>query len=372
VLGENLMSSRLLIESERCVKEQPEDVERTLLENWSLLEEISEELVKNYAISNVILTGLGDSYFVALAARYAFEQFTDYVSLCEEGFEFTHYLGKIAKNSIVIIMSASGRTTTTLSAARRAKYKNATVISVTNSQNNLLTKLSDFNLITKAINPTGITTKTSTTALALLYGLTLSLGRFSGYLNNHRFETLKNELFSVTELMHQVLQDQETERMILQVTKQIARSPTISFVGGGPGFVTSLFVMSKMKELLWRSAIEVHQIEEFCHYPMLPIEANMPVGLCIQPGASRERALGLLAALNKLGAYTFGVCKKDDEEIKLNCPNVIEVPGITETFSPLLYRLPYQLLVLKMANEMKITSDGFRYGEILTDLIGYE
>jgi glucosamine 6-phosphate synthetase-like amidotransferase/phosphosugar isomerase protein len=200
------------------------------------------------------------------------------------------------------------------------------------------------------------------------------LGGYSGYLDSYRFEMLKNELFSVKELMYQVLQDQKNERKILQVAQQLIRfpPPNISFVGGGPGVVTSLFAMSKMKELLWRSSVEVHQIEEFCHYPMLAIEANKPVGLCIQSGASRERVLNLLTALNKLNAYTFGVCQKNDKEIKKKCPNIIEVPGITEVFSPLLYRFPYQLLVLSMAKEMKITADGFRYSEILTDLIGYE
>ncbi|MFX1518755.1 MAG: SIS domain-containing protein [Promethearchaeota archaeon] len=364
------MSSRLLKESERCVKEQPEDVERTLLENWSILEEVSTQIVEN-SPDVVILTGLGDSYFVALAARYAFEQFTDYISLCEEGFEFAHYLGKVTKNSIVIIISASGRTATTLSAARRAKNRTATVISVTNSQKTPLSELSDFNLVTKAVNPAGMTTKTSTTAMALLYGLSLSLGKCSGYLAPSRFEILKNELFSVKGLMHQVLQDQKIERMIIQLTQQLVRSPILSLVGGGPGFVTSLFLMSKVKELLWRP-VEVYQLEEFCHYPMLAIEAGMPVGLCIQPGSSRERMLNLLQALNEIKAYTFGVCKKDDYEIKKKCSNVVEVPEIAEIFSPLLYGLPYQLLVISMTKKLKITADGFRYGEVLTDLIGYE
>jgi len=365
------MSSKLLKESERCIKEQPEDVERTLLENWSKLEEVSAQIVEK-SPDNVILTGLGDSYFVALVARYAFEQFTDYMSLCEEGFEFTHYLGKTTKNSIVIIMSSSGRTATTLSAARRAKNKNATLISVTNSQKNPLSELSKFNLVTKAINPAGITTKTSTTAMAVLYGLALLLGRNSEFLEAYRFTALRNELFSASKLMNQVLQDQYVKKMINQVAKQLVESQNIHLVGGGPGYVISLFAMSKMKELLWRSSVEVYQIEEFCHYPMLAIEANMPVGLCIQPGASRERAFDLLTALNEVKAYIFGVCQRNDNEIKMKCPNIIEVPEITESFSPLLYRLPFQLLAISMAKNMKITADGFRYGEILNDLIGYE
>lgn len=364
------MSSKLLKESERCVNEQPEDVEQTLLENWPILEEVSITIAKK-SPDVIVLTGLGDSYFVALASRYAFEQFTDCISLCEEGFEFSYYLGKTTKNSIVIIISASGRTATTLLAARKAKSKNATIISVTNSRKNPLSELSDFSLVTKAKNPAGMTTKTSTTALALLFGLALSLGKNSGYLGTHRFEALKNELFSVKGLMQQVLQDHKNERIILQIAQQLVKSPTFSLVGGGLGFVTSLFAMSKVKELLWRP-VEVYQIEEFCHYPMLAIEAGMPVGLCFQPGASRERALNLLTALNEIKAYTFGVCKKDDQEIKKNCRNVAEVPEITEVFSGLLYRIPYQFLVLSMAKELNITADGFRYGEILTDLIGYE
>lgn len=72
--------SNFLKRIKSVVVKQPEYLEKTIKKSWDVSEEISESLLKKN-ISQILLTGCGDSFFAGIAGKYMFREFFQFFNL---------------------------------------------------------------------------------------------------------------------------------------------------------------------------------------------------------------------------------------------------------------------------------------------------
>jgi len=334
--------------------DQPTAIKNTLL--WL------EENIKNIDISpdninRVFLVGCGDSYFVALFGMYLFEKILKISSLAENAYEFLTYRKSIGKNDLVMAISASGRTSKTYSAAKYAKSKQAKVIALTNFENSPLAKISDHKLLTRVKNPFGPPTTTSTTALiALLY--------FTDYLSlssTNIIKTLEAMPSNLKKFIDDVMDDIDT------LSKLIAKHNRIYFIGAGPNYSTALFGMAKFREVAWYHSI-AFEAEEFVHYGMISIGKDDIIVLIANDIDSYKKIKEINNALHQIGSSNI-IITNNREIFEQN--HIISLPE-KDCFVSQIYSLIFlQLLALKTAMVKNLSVNNFRYGELLSKLIGY-
>lgn len=79
------------------VVKKPEYLEKTIKSSWKISEEISESLLKRN-ISQILLTGCGNSFFAGIVGKYMFRTFSNFSTFIEEALELAKYTKCTDKN----------------------------------------------------------------------------------------------------------------------------------------------------------------------------------------------------------------------------------------------------------------------------------
>ncbi len=325
--------------------------------------------ISKKTINHIFLIGCGDSYFAAVSGRYAVEKMSGLTTIADEALEFGRYR-KINDNSLVVAISASGKTPRILEACNYAKKQGAIIIGITNEEKSPLTEISNQKILTKVKEPFGVPSGTSSAALAAIYAFAIYLGKNRKNLNPEEFKKLEQQLLNLPKLVESTVYHPNNPSVTMRAARDFSEYRDFHFAGGGPGYGTALFGQVFMKELSWVHS-EAIEIEEFCHYQMMILEeGKTPVIMIAQPGKSRTRAIQILKELKNMNIPTYTVCEENDTELLNNSTYSVQIPkGLDEEFTTIQYMQPLYFLALHLASEKKITHEGFRYVETLSRLI---
>jgi len=305
-------------------------------------------------VENVYLVGCGDSYFVAIYGALLFEKFTNLQAQAFESYEFWKYKSNIWDKSVLVAISASGRTSKTIEAAKYAKKKGLKILAVTNDALSPLARILDLCIETQVTKPFGPPSATSTTAMLSLNMLTRELG---GVRIGSAESLIKWIESNMRTLLAQASKDAE-----MLVKKSYAY-----LVGAGPGFVSALFGGAKLREAAWLHSIPF-EAEEFSHYGMISIDQGDIVFLNAFKGESISKMRALSEALNSIKAKP--VILTNDTETRWS-GRVVELPQMDEFNIAIIATIYYQILAIETARKKKLPVIGFRYSKILSQLIGY-
>ena len=315
------------------------------------------------------ITGCGDSFFAGVAGKYMFRAFSGFAVFVEEALELAKYT-ECTDETVVVAFSASGRTARTLEAVRKAKSDGAQVVAITNEDDSPIARISDYMILTKVDEAFGSPTATSTTAMAACATLALWLGGKNGFLSDEEFEKFKEEIFSLPMKAEEVMSTRNM-RQNMEAAKKFSISEHVHLTGGGPCYSSALFGMAKMKELAWIHS-EAVELEEFCHFQMFSIGKDTPVIVFTHSDRSFNRAIQVLNVLRKIGALTYVVSDIENMELRKLSDYQIKMPEAYEALVPVINIIPLHFLAIHLAIERKITLEGFRYQDLIIELIGYE
>lgn len=339
-----------------AIVSQPRDLDATFRHGKVIIEELVEELDKS-SIERIFLTGCGDSLFVSEIGKFAFEELVEISAEAVPALELARYR-RLDRNCVVIASSASGRTSRTIEVAKKAKSKGAYVVGVTNEISGILAQLSDWLLLSRCSPPLGKSpSKTSTTALLLLFMLAIRLARRRHKINGTRNEQLMNQLKSLPSIVETGIRDNETR--VIETAKTLRNQENFQFIGGGPSLGVAKLGATKIKELSLGLG-EAVELEEFCHYQILVVEKNEAVVLVLPPGASYDRGLDVLEGLNKVGARILAV-SDDDEFMDKNTSVTFKIKGdLDEVFLSIPYMVPLQLFAYHLSVQKGRNPSWFR------------
>ncbi len=187
------------------LREQPAAVRETVVTQWDNIARLVGDFPQT--LNRVVMVGCGDPYFASEAAIYPFERWARLPTEATDALEFRFWREALVdENTLVLLISQSGKTIQVVEAARLARARGATVVGVTNSPDSPLAELCDHLLFTAGGPSYSFPTRTTTAAAAALFSLALQLGAARGRLSEEQASELRHLLSeTVPALMEQAL-----------------------------------------------------------------------------------------------------------------------------------------------------------------------
>jgi len=305
------------------INEQPEAIARTLNE---CSDEVSEaaKLLNN---SFIYVTGSGSSYHSSLVLSRALSKIAGLRATAIPASELPEWIPGELTNSSLVAISQSGESIDVINAVKafRKASNGSPVLSITNTRNSTLHKISDVSIITRAGEERAIAaTKTYTTQLAASYLLSLELAEIRG----KDIEELRKELEKVPIIIKEVLSKD------YKIYADTIREKEFGFIlGKGPNYPTALESALKLRE-----TANLHYVgysaREFLHGPIQLLTKGTPVFFIL--GSEIE---DIVQRVRSLGGDVINVDEGGD----------IELPKINYELSPIVAVVPMQLLSLEVS-----------------------
>ncbi len=329
----------------REIYEQPAGLRQTLAESGPAADALVRKLAGR--IERVVLVGCGDPHFLSYGAAYAFERFAGWPADPVDGLEFVLYGGqRLNPHTLLVAISQSGKTIQAVQAVRMARKAGAFALAVTNSPDSPVTEGADAVLITRCGPSLSFPTKTTTSALTLLFRLAIALGEAVGSLSSQQAAVLRRELEALPAHIKTML---KLEPRMQELATALSEREPISFFGTGPGYATALQGMAKLKETSQTRA-EAHQLEEFGHLHVFALRSGDPLFFVAPSQRTSARAREMAAYALDYGAACVALVPERDAPAwqPLNA-EVIALPAVDETLSPLVYVVPLHLFAYHLA-----------------------
>ena len=322
----------------------------------------------------IVIIACGTAYHAGLTARYIFEEFTDIPVSVDQSSEFRYRNPRVGKDTLVIAISQSGETADTLAGLREAKAKKAMTLSVCNVLGSSLAREAKGVIYTHAGPEIAVaSTKAYTAQLTILYLLALYFAEFRRTLTREKSRDLLEEFLRVPSLMREILDDYKKEekawadkahdfnkRYHEQLEKYFSSSPEkrkrspngfFLYLGRNINYPNALEGALKLKELSYIPA-EGYPAGEMKHGPIALIDEN-PWVICIAPQSKTyDKMISNMQEIKARNGLIIPIVSIGDTEIhKVNPFYVIEVPRVSEIFSPLMTIIPLQLIAYCIARE---------------------
>jgi glucosamine--fructose-6-phosphate aminotransferase (isomerizing) len=304
-------------------------------------------------ITQVVITGCGDSWFVGMAVKHVFESLLGVPCLAAQAFDYALYDHVSAGPSTLAIgLSSGGSTPAVMAALDRAKARGAFAIGVSNTAGSAVMTTFDLGLQVHA-RRSGWPTQSSTAAIALLSQLALGLAQ-----RNPASAVAQARLAGELALISgQAAAFASSQDALMQAAAgTFANAGSVLFTGAGPCFAAACFGAAKVRELCPVHAFAL-PLEEMHHY-RLPKKGDHLV--IVAPDApSRERAFDTVLVGEAVGARMVAVLGAPDREIAARVRHVVEVPHAAGLLAAITASVPLHLLAYHLAIAMAaVPADG--------------
>jgi glucosamine--fructose-6-phosphate aminotransferase (isomerizing) len=307
----------------------------------------------------IYLVGCGDSHYVGLATRLAFERWSGIATEALESLEFSRYAIESAPaGSWVVCVSNSGRVARTVECAIYAKQHDLFPIAVTYHADSNLAKASSATIPFRYTDVGfGPGTLSYLASLVGLYVVALRAGELSGKLDSAASASWLEKIQQQADVLAATITASEPAASELG-KKSDAQTP-VHIIGAGPNYGTALFGMAKMIEAARVSAVG-QELEEWAHEQYFCTGPGTVTMVIAPLGASSSRAREQLQAVRDMEGTAVVICSPDDTETASLADVVFPVPGFQdEALTPLAYCVPLELFAYYFASTKGLTMLGF-------------
>ncbi len=309
--------------------------------------------------TNVFTTGCGDSLYVAMATRFAFEKYSGLRTEAIEALEFSRYtVDYIPPASLVVSISAGGNKSRPTEALRRAQRFGATTVAVTGERQTPFSQAGNYMILQneyeyRVTPPEGEGTFKLGNYLASMismYVLALEIGLTKGVISRSDYDTAVAQILRAADIIPPTIQ--ANQATISEYATRVANAPAHYILGGGPSYATALFTAAKMFELPQLHGVPI-ELEEWAHEQYFLTRSGTPVLVIMPPGRSLDRAREQILGAKDLDAHVVAVCDAQDHETRELADQTFPILGeVAEEFTPLTYCIPGQLLALELSRAL--------------------
>ena len=289
------------------------------------------KIIELLTSKQIIFVSCGSSYFASVITKYWFEKHLNTSVKVEISSEFASNNSYINQNHFVIFISQSGQTADTMSAIESVRNR-TTTLSITNTPNSPINKMTHLSLITQAKVELGVaSTKTFTSQLITIL-----------FLLNH----IKPELgIPLHEIPYQVDQlipiiSQSAEN----ISSLLSKEKNILIIGRGLSYAVALEAALKLKELSYIHT-EAIPAGELKHGSIALIDENI-LSIALAPNNNHltkiaTNAENIYARKGRIISFT----DKSSQSYFTNTASYSFILPETNDFSfPFIYTLPFQLI----------------------------
>jgi glucosamine--fructose-6-phosphate aminotransferase (isomerizing) len=267
------------------------------------------------AKKRIVLVGAGDSYAVSEYGKWVFCSIgLNAISLSPP--EIMHF--PLDSTTVVIGVTASGRSLSTLGALQKAGAKGAETIVLTDDPEGKASDETSNLWVTKSNVDSYNVSPASPTTTAMAYLLTIA-----SELENKLQTDLQNDLKQLTKIGKKMIEWAEHEGKI--IAKLVTPGPPLYMVSDGPNHVAAQIGMMKFNEFAVVKGFAALR-EDFCHHQNLSIEdGDQALLISGKEESDDERYMKVLTDVLNMQAHhihvpeTFGLTTALAQTI----PNVI-------------------------------------------------
>jgi len=333
------------------IHEQPEVVGHTLAHYIDMTTEkvvLPGKLPFDWKkLKRLSLSACGTAFYAGLVAKYWFERFAKLPVEIDIASEFRYREAPLEKGDLAIFVSQSGETADTLATLRYAKQHKQHVLSVVNVPTSTIARESDMVMPTLAGPEIGVaSTKAFTCQLAVLACLAIAAGRARGELSAADEQKLVHALIEVPRLMAQAL---ALEPQIERLAQDLAKVRDVLYLGRGTSFPIALEGALKLKEISYIHA-EGYAAGELKHGPIALIDETMPVIVIAPFDRVFEKTVSNMQEVAARGGKIILLTDaKGAQEAPVDSTEIIVLPDMASTVSPLVYAVAVQLIAYHTA-----------------------
>tara|TARA_Y100000588_G_scaffold326240_1_gene360541 strand:- start:249 stop:2081 length:1833 start_codon:yes stop_codon:yes gene_type:complete len=298
------------------------------------------------------LIGMGSSYNACLLASYWIEKVAKIPTVCSNSSEFRYREPIIEDGTLIIPVSQSGETADTLSASHLMKQSGYDQLSIVNTKNTELERITSNSIYMRANKEIGVaSTKTFMSTLQILFTLALHLAENSNpkLINNKLLNDFKN----LPTYMNNIFQN---SKLIKQIAKKYSKYSNFLYLGRGYNYPIAMEGALKLKELSYVHA-EGYPAGEMKHGPISLIEDKMPVFAIITDGVYLNKMISNIREIGSRDGNIIVLTNCSDKLDKSWYSDLIDFDHTPDIFSPFLSTICIQLFSIYIAMERNLDVD---------------
>jgi len=326
----------------RDILDQPQALEATF-EKMQIPDELAliRRQLQDGCLKRIVLTGMGSSFY-GLTPAYLTLRAYGYEVITAETSELIHYLpGLLAEDSLLVVVSQSGRSAETLNLLEKNR-KRAKTVAVTNSPWSPLALRSDVLLLTHAGEEFSVSSKTYVTALIVLEVM-------ASYLCNEDQNTVMSELREAANLVGSYLANWKNH--VAELADCLEYVEHIFFLGRGRSLAAA-----GTGALITKESVRVHaeamSSASFRHGPMEMLTDRMFVA--VFEGAHETKAL------NEQLVKDIRQTSSRSEVIGVDTTlNGFRLPSCSIRVAQVMEILPLQMVTLALASRSGMEAGNF-------------
>ena len=313
------------------ISEQPEAIERLLKDRLGKhgieMDELSMTSEELAAIDRIYLVACGTSYHVCLIARDMIESWAKIPTLCEYASELNYKEPLVTDNTLCVIVTQSGETADTLTAARRMRALGCKVFAVTNVLGSTAARESDGTLYVQAGPEVCVaSTKAYTAQMVACALLALRLAFAKGEMDRNEVGRHFHNLEALPDLIREVIARRWQDKHAAQVFRN-ARSAL--FLGRGVNSTTAYEGALKLKEISFLHAA-AYPAGEMKHGPIALLEPGFPVVTVVPADHIHDKTVSNIQEVIARGATCVAVATDGDRDVAALCHDVLWIPPVPE------------------------------------------
>ena len=334
------------------IAEQPEAIERLLAgrmgEHGVTLDELSLTRSELAAIDRVYLIACGTSYHVSLIARTLIQTWAKVPVICDYASEFNYENDVlVTPHTLGVIITQSGETADTLTAARRLKGMGCKVFAITNVLGSTAARESDGVLYVQAGPEVCVaSTKAYTAQMVASALLALRLAEARGEMERAEVERHYGDLCRIPDLIREVISRSWQDKRAAQLFR---RAHSALFLGRGVNATTALEGALKLKEISYLHA-EAYPAGEMKHGPIALLEPGFPVVAIVPEDRVHDKTVSNIQEVIARGAVCVAVATDGDEAVASLVEHVLWIPHVPdELLVPIIAVVHLQMLARHVA-----------------------
>ena len=312
--------------------------------------DIARKVGKN-GLSQIILTGCGDSHHAAVATRLAFQQLTAVPTYALTAMEVSRYQAeqlKLKKDelSLIVAISSSGQVSRTIEALAMAKISGAITVGVTANKESELARIADFVLpvVDEFMTPGEVDVvvpgaRSYYLSLLALYHFADQLTLYYRKKSAESNTTFFTQAESISDLARRTIQT--ANQKITSISNSWRDANRFVLCGSGPNYGTAMYSAAKIIEASGDPAV-AQDLEEWAHLQYFEREEDTPTIIISAGNFDLERALEVVEAAKTIGRRIAVIGPKIDRFVEAaGAENLVSfAESIREAWSPLLTALP--------------------------------
>ena len=329
------------------IHEQPKAIKdtlrgRLLVDQGKIqINSINEYKEKFQKANRIIIVACGTSWHAGLVGEYLLEHFVRIPVEVEYASEFRYRDPIIQKNDIVVCISQSGETADTLAALKIAKEKGAFIYGICNVVGSSISRATHSGMYTHAGPEIGVaSTKAFSSQITVLILLALKLAELKNTIDPETSKAYQKELSEIPSLIEAVIKNNST---IKTIAEKYADSTNCIYMGRGYNFPVALEGALKLKEISYIHA-EGYPAAEMKHGPIALIGKNMPVVVIATKKTNYDKIVSNIQEIKSREGKIIAIVSEGDKTIAKLANDVIEIPDVSEFFTPIIAAIPLQLL----------------------------